>query len=84
MFRETQRDRNRLRIDCLGQDAGPGAMGEETVTPFFSWFETKSHSVAQSELECTVFLPQPPKCWDFSHAPLDLARGVSQEGMTML
>jgi hypothetical protein len=33
----------------------------------FSFFETKSHSIAQAGLKFAVFLPQTPKCWDYGN-----------------
>jgi hypothetical protein len=37
---------------------------------FFGW--TVSHYGAQTGLECTIFLPQPPEFWDYKHAPSQL------------
>jgi hypothetical protein len=41
-------------------------------TPFFSFLETGLHYVAYAGLELTIFLPQPPECWDYRCAPLYL------------
>ncbi|EHB10824.1 hypothetical protein GW7_19101, partial [Heterocephalus glaber] len=31
---------------------------------FIFYFETRSRQVSQAGLELSIFLPQPPKCWD--------------------
>jgi hypothetical protein len=41
------------------------------LDPFFGFggccFETGSYYVAQAGLKLKIFLPQPPKCWDYRH-----------------
>jgi hypothetical protein len=37
-------------------------------THFKQFFDTVSHYVARSGLKFTI-LPQPPKCWDYTHEP---------------
>jgi hypothetical protein len=33
-------------------------------------FETVSHFVVQADFKLAIFLPQPPKCWDYADAGL--------------
>jgi hypothetical protein len=35
----------------------------------FVFLEAGSHYVTQTSLELMILLPQPPKCWDYRHAP---------------
>jgi hypothetical protein len=40
-------------------------------------FETECHYVVQTGLELSNLLPQPPKCWHYSHEPPHPARLIS-------
>jgi hypothetical protein len=49
-------------------------MGRKTLQMWLRvlvwFFETKSHGVSQTDSELLIFLPQPPKYWDYSYVPL--------------
>jgi hypothetical protein len=40
-------------------------------------FETGSHDVVQAGLELTIFLLQPPECWDYRYVPPCLALSIN-------
>jgi hypothetical protein len=45
--------------------APSGRRGPEWVALSLSFLDTRSHYVAQTDLELTILLPQPPECWDY-------------------
>jgi hypothetical protein len=50
----------------------------------FFFFESGLTTAAQAGLKLMILLPQPPKCWDYRHATLCLARFLSLSKMRMV
>jgi hypothetical protein len=58
-------------LQCWSSQSQPPKLGLQVraISAQFCFFETGSWSVAQTGLELSIFLPQPPKCWDYRYAP---------------
>jgi hypothetical protein len=54
-----------------------GKMEKSKHSVFILYFETGSHSVTQANLELSILLPQPPKCWDYRCVAPHPAKDVS-------
>jgi hypothetical protein len=53
----------------------PTVVQEEVplLSTLLSFFATGCHYAAQTDLQLAILLPLPPQCWDYRHAPQQLA-----------